>query len=102
MRQLIADYAEGYDLIMQAIYNVSEEELNYKSAPERCGIRIFIHFVDFVIRYYAKLRLVHHKERSLRMFRIINISAFLLSLICLTFFYCFLFQIYMTPLGHNR
>jgi hypothetical protein len=64
MRQLIADYAKGYDLIMQAIHNVSEEEMYYKSAPGQWSIKeIIIHLGDSETVVITRMKRIIAEDR---------------------------------------
>jgi hypothetical protein len=66
MKQLIFEYEKGYDLIMQAIENVSDEELNYKPTPEQWSIKqIIIHLGDSETVVINRMKRIIAEERPL-------------------------------------
>jgi hypothetical protein len=47
MEELVVSYAKGYELLMQAVQGVTEEELSYKPAPDKWSINeIVVHVCD--------------------------------------------------------
>jgi hypothetical protein len=66
MKELLAQYADGYLLLKEAVKGLSEEELNFKPAPEAWSIKeIVVHVADTEIVAIHRMKRVISEENPL-------------------------------------